>query len=82
MCLQPADVTKVICLFYEKLLEFIATEQYGVNCDNEDTINEIKLIWSQYEFGCYTNDYIRELIIDEAADMTFCDRDTFVEDGG
>lgn len=81
MCILPVDVTSVICLFYQKLLTFIASDQYGITCNNEDIYNDLNNIWNQYEFSCFSNDYVRELILDNADTLDLCDRDTFVATG-
>lgn len=76
MCILTADVHKVLCLFYEKLVEYIQTEQYGIKCDTN--INNVKDILNYYEFQCYSNDYIRNLVIEEGNTTNNCNRQSFV----
>jgi len=75
MCILTADVHKVLCLFYDKLLEYIDTEQHGVKCDI--TIDDIKLLLNHYELQCWYNDYIRNLVLEEGDTVEDCDRVSF-----
>lgn len=76
MCIQTADVHKVLCLFYEKLLEYIQSDQYGVKCGID--LEDVQNLLNHYELKCFYNDYIRDLVIEEGDTVNDCDRQSFV----
>lgn len=77
MCITPADVTEVKCLFYQHLLDLIKSNQYGIECSTEDLLSQIKKLYNHWNFECYSNDYIRNIVLDSTPE--FCEtRDTSV----
>lgn len=77
MCITPADVTEVQCLFYQKVLDIVSSQQYGVDCSEQTALDELKKIFNHWNFKCYSDDYIRNLVIDST--ITYCTtRDTSV----
>lgn len=77
MCITTADAHKVLCLFYDKLLELIASNQYGIECDNKELLTDLKALLAHYELGCLYNDYIRNLVIEEGDTVEDCLRASF-----
>lgn len=72
MCILPADVTKVKCLFFNKLLDLLADGLYGIECDSTASLDMVKNIINHYDFGCFSDDFIRNLVIDEGSTVTLC----------
>jgi hypothetical protein len=75
MCITPADVTEVKCLFYQKVLELVNSQQYGIECNSTDLLAEIKKLYNHWNFECYSNDFIRNAVLDSTIE-TCADRDT------
>lgn len=76
MCIVPADVTSLKCLFYQKVLEIISSYQYGIECDNSAQLSEIKKLFNHWNFECYSNDFVRDAVLN--ADLDLCStRDTW-----
>ena len=72
MCILPADVTKVKCLFFNKLLDLLSNSLYGIECNTPSSLDEVQNIINHYEFGCFSDDFIRNLVIDEGSTVTLC----------
>lgn len=80
MTILTADVRDIGCLFFSQMVEFIDNTNYGIECDEEDLLINIKKTLKHYEFGCWYDDYIRETIEEEADNISdVCDRHTFVQ---
>lgn len=77
MCLTDADVHKLLCIFYKHFHEFVQSEQYGIDCDNKETVEELKKMLMYYELGCFDKDYVRDIITEEGDDVIDCDRTEF-----
>lgn len=69
MCINPVDVTSVKCLFYQEVLNAVKSISYGISCNDDDLLT-VKDIFDQWNFECYSNDFIRNLIID--SDVEIC----------
>ncbi len=76
MCINPADVTEVKCLFYNEVLSQIQSNTYGIEC-GDDPLSTARKLYNHIIFQCYSNDYIRNLVLDN--DLELCERDTYVE---
>ncbi len=77
MCITPADVTEVKCLFYQQVLELVTSNQYGIECSTTDITDQLKKLFNHWNFECYSNDFIRAAVLDSTPE--FCDeRDTSV----
>lgn len=74
MCITTADVNKIICLFYQRVYDFIGNNSYGVECDQDALTTEIKKLLKYYEFNCYYSDFIREYVADNESDLDLCTR--------
>ncbi len=75
MCITPADVTEVQCLFYQKVLSIVSSQQYGIECNEQELLTELKKVFNHWQFKCYSDDYIRNLVLDST--ITYCTtRDT------
>jgi hypothetical protein len=72
MCILPADVTKVKCLFFNKLIDLLSSDLYGIECSTPTSLDDVKNILRHYEFQCFSDDYIRNLVIDEGSTVTLC----------
>lgn len=76
MCINPADVIEVKCLFYNEVLTQIKSLTYGVEC-GDDPLATTRKLYNHLKFQCYSNDYIRALVLDNTLDL--CNRDTYQE---
>lgn len=80
MTILTADVRDIGCLFFAQVLEFVNNANYGVECDENVLLVDIKKTLKHYEFGCWYDDYIRETVADnEDSIPDVCDRHTFTE---
>ena len=70
MCITPADVTEVQCLFYQKVLSIVSSQQYGIECNEQELLAELKTVFNHWGFKCYSDDYITNLVIDST--VTYC----------
>lgn len=76
MTIKTADVRDIACLFFTQVSELITNQSYGIECDEDALLENIKKTLKHYEFGCWYNDYIRETV-DDATIPDVCDRHTF-----
>jgi hypothetical protein len=77
MCITPADVTEVKCLFYQKVLDIVSSNQYGIECSQEDMLTEIKKLYNHWNFECYSDDFVRNAVLDSTVSLC-TERDTAV----
>lgn len=77
MCIQTADVNKLICLIFNEIHNIIEYDNYGIDCKNIETDLEkaIKLL-NYYNFECFSTDYIKTYVIDGVIPTT-CNRYEF-----
>lgn len=76
MCITPADAINVSCIFYNEVVSKINSDTYGIEC-SDDSLAIIRKLYNHILFQCYSNDYIRTLILDTELDL--CERDTYQE---
>lgn len=77
MCITPADVTEVKCLFYQKVLEIVTSSQYGIECNEDTVLTEIKKLYNRWNFQCYSDDFIRTAVLDSTVELC-TERDTAI----
>lgn len=81
MPITTADVNKIICLFYLKVTELVDSDSYGVECDQDELLKEIKKLLKHYELNCYYSDFIREYVEDNEDFLESCSSRLTITDG-
>jgi len=78
MTIKTVAVRDIACLFFQRVAELAGNSMYGIECEESTLLAEIEKLLRHYEFNCYYNDYIREMIEMNSDDIdNTCDRESF-----